>query len=60
MRAAASSVRMRLAAQPGEVIDRTDAFEFNWNGRAVPAYRGDTIASALAASGERVLSRSFT
>jgi sarcosine oxidase subunit alpha len=50
---------MRLAPQAGEEIDRTQSFTFIWNGRTVPAYAGDTIASALAATGERILSRSF-
>ena len=50
---------MRLGAQPGEVIDRRIPIAFTWNGRRYPAYAGDTIASALAAAGERVLSRSL-
>jgi sarcosine oxidase subunit alpha len=50
---------MRLGPQPGEVIDRTHAVTFSWNGREYPAYSGDTIVSALAAAGERVFSRSF-
>jgi sarcosine oxidase subunit alpha len=50
---------MRLAAQPGEVIDRGREVSFSWNGRAFPAYGGDTIVSALAASGVRVFSRSM-
>ena len=50
---------MRLGPQPGELIDRTEGFEFSWNGVRHSAYRGDTIASALAASGHRVFSRSF-
>jgi len=50
---------MRLGPQPGEEIDREQAFTFRWNGAAVPAYAGDTIASALAASGRRVFSRSY-
>ena len=49
---------MRLGPQPGEEIDRERSFTFRWNGAAVPAYAGDTIASALAASGLRVFSRS--
>ena len=49
----------RLDRQPGEVIDRGSPLEFGWNGRSYPAYAGDTIASALAACGERVFSRSF-
>jgi sarcosine oxidase subunit alpha len=50
---------MRLGVQPGEVIDRGREFTFSWNGRAFPAYAGDTIVSALAAAGERVFSRSM-
>ncbi|MGH3419045.1 MAG: 2Fe-2S iron-sulfur cluster-binding protein, partial [Streptosporangiaceae bacterium] len=50
---------MRLGPQPGEEIDRKRAFTFRWNGGAVPAFDGDTIASALAASGLRVFSRSY-
>jgi len=49
----------RLDPQPGEVIDRSRTFTFSWNSRSVAAHPGDTIASALAAAGERVLSRSF-
>ena len=50
---------MRLGPQPGEEIDREQPFTFRWNGEAVPAYPGDTIASALAATGRRVFSRSY-
>jgi sarcosine oxidase subunit alpha len=50
---------MRMSAQPGEEIDRSRSFTFSWNGRPVPAYGDDTIASALAATGVRVFSRSF-
>jgi len=50
---------MRLGSQAGEVIDRTRELTFTWNGRAFPAYEGDTIVSALAAAGERVFSRSL-
>ncbi len=50
---------MRLDRQPGEVIDRRVEFTFDWNGRTYPAHPGDTIASALAACGERIFSRSF-
>jgi sarcosine oxidase, subunit alpha len=54
-----AGMRMRLGPQPGEVIDRSAPFAFQWNGRAYRAYQGDTIVSALAAAGERVFSRSF-
>jgi sarcosine oxidase subunit alpha len=50
---------MRLPRRPGEEIDRGHSFTFSWNGRPVPAFAGDTIASALAATGQRVMSRSF-
>ncbi|HZD70838.1 MAG TPA: 2Fe-2S iron-sulfur cluster-binding protein [Actinomycetes bacterium] len=50
---------MRLGPQPGEVIDRERQIGFTWNDARYPAYAGDTIVSALAASGERVFSRSF-
>ena len=49
----------RLPARPGEVIDRAAPLEFIWNGRTVTGYAGDTVVSALAASGCRVFSRSM-
>ncbi|MEJ3657237.1 2Fe-2S iron-sulfur cluster-binding protein [Actinomycetes bacterium KLBMP 9759] len=49
----------RLDRQQGEVIDRARTIAFTWNGRSVTAHPGDTIVSALAATGERVFSRSF-
>lgn len=52
-------MKLRLDPQPGEVIDRDRLLRFTWNGRSRTAFAGDTIASALAAHGERVLSRSF-
>jgi len=50
---------MRLGLQPGEVIDRATTVGFTWNRTPRRAYAGDTIASALAADGVRVFSRSF-
>ncbi len=49
----------RLPATPGQVIDRTDVRYFTWNGEPITGYGGDTIASALAAAGITVFSRSF-
>jgi sarcosine oxidase, subunit alpha len=49
----------RLPEQPGERIDRSRPISFTFDGKAIPAYAGDTIASALYASGRRTLSRSF-
>jgi sarcosine oxidase, subunit alpha len=54
-----STRAMRLPPQPGEVINRGEPLEFTWNGRSCQGYAGDTIASALAAAGERVFSRSM-
>lgn len=49
----------RMPVQPGEVIDRSDILHFSWNGVPVSGFGGDTVASALAASGVSVFSRSF-
>ncbi|MCP3974543.1 MAG: FAD-dependent oxidoreductase [bacterium] len=49
----------RLPERPGEVIDRSSSLPFRWNGGDYTGMAGDTIVSALAASGVRVLSRSF-
>ncbi len=49
----------RLPPQTGEVIDRDAKVEFTFDGRHYTGYEGDTIASALAASGVQVFSRSF-
>jgi sarcosine oxidase subunit alpha len=56
---AAAPASHRLPRQPGEVIDRSRTLHFSWNARTFPAHPGDSIVSALAASGERVFSRSF-
>ena len=49
----------RLESQPGERIDRSQPVEFEFDGRPVHGFQGDTIASALYAGGQRVFSRSF-
>lgn len=49
----------RLAAQPGEVIDRSKPMSFTWEGEPYQGFQGDTIVSALAAAGVDVFSRSF-
>ena len=49
----------RLAQRQGELIDRSQEVTFQWEGRPVTGYAGDTIASALFAAGTRVFSRSF-
>ena len=49
----------RLDQRPSELIDRSSLVHFTFGGRRVAAHPGDTIASALYASGVRVYSRSF-
>jgi sarcosine oxidase subunit alpha len=49
----------RLDRQPGEEIDRNAMLAFTWDGRPYHGFAGDTIASALAAAGVSVFSRSF-
>jgi sarcosine oxidase subunit alpha len=50
---------VRLRPQNGERLDRSTTVEFSFEGRPVRGYAGDTIGSALYASGRRVFSRSF-
>lgn len=47
----------RLAA--GGVIDRERSVEFLWEGRSLKGHPGDSLASALIASGVRIVGRSF-
>jgi sarcosine oxidase subunit alpha len=49
----------RLPPGPNQRIDRGRPVTFEFDGKRVEAYEGDTIGSALHASGRRVISRSF-
>ncbi|MGI8980445.1 MAG: 2Fe-2S iron-sulfur cluster-binding protein [Pirellulaceae bacterium] len=49
----------RLPPQPGEWIDRSRPLKFKFEGREYTGFAGDTISSALAANGLRLLGRSF-
>ena len=49
----------RLPAPKGRLIDRDRPLGFTFEGRSYQGFAGDTVASALAANGVRVLSRSF-
>ena len=49
----------RLPGHAGLLIDRARPLGFSFEGRRYRGFAGDTIASALAANGVRVLSRSF-
>ncbi len=50
---------MRLPPRPGELIDRSSRVIFTFDGLAVGGHPGDTIASAMYASGRRLFTRSF-
>ncbi len=50
---------MRLGPQPGERIDRARPLQFTFAGERFAGFAGDSIASALFATGRRVFSRSF-
>ena len=50
---------MRLPPQSAERIDRGAPVSFDFAGQRVEGYAGDTLGSALYASGRRVFSRSF-
>lgn len=49
----------RLPAPRGLLIDRSQPVTFSFEGRNFTGYAGDTIASALAANGAWMISRSF-
>jgi sarcosine oxidase subunit alpha len=49
----------RLPAPFGRLIDRAKPLTFEFEGRAIEGFDGDTIASALAANEQWMLSRSF-
>jgi sarcosine oxidase, subunit alpha len=49
----------RLPERPGELIERGREVTFSFDGAARLGLAGDTIASALAATGQTVFSRSF-
>lgn len=50
---------MRLPPQSGEWIDRSQPLNFRFEGRAYTGFTGDSIASALWASGVSILGHSF-
>ena len=49
----------RLPPATGQLIDRSKPIEFIFEGKRLFGFFGDTVASALAANGVTVLSRSF-
>lgn len=54
-----TSFSSRLDAPAGVLLDRSRRMSFRFEGRVIEAYEGDTIASALLASGQWLMSRSF-
>jgi len=50
---------LRAPAVEGQVIDRERTLRFTFDGKEYTAYKGDSIASALAAGGVKIFSRSF-
>ena len=50
---------MRLPDPKGMYLDRNKTITFSFSGRTYQGFQGDTVASALAASDQRLLSRSF-
>jgi sarcosine oxidase subunit alpha len=50
---------LRISDHPHLKIDRGEAVTFQFNGKAVAGYTGETIAAALYAEGLRIFSRSF-
>ena len=55
----ALSNNMRLSQGDTLYLDRSKIISFQFNGQTFQGFRGDTIASALAAGNVRLLSRSF-
>ncbi len=48
-----------MTNHPKLTIQRGNPISFNFNGRTISAYEGETIATALYAAGVRIFSRSF-
>lgn len=49
----------RMHQKNGEWIDRSKAVSFSFEGKTYSGFAGDTISSAIYASGQRVMARSF-
>ncbi len=50
---------LRVSPRPGEIIDRSQTIQFKFNSKLYTAHPGDSIASALAANGVKMIGRSF-
>ena len=49
----------RLPHRPGEAISRNLPLTFDFEGRTLSGFEGDTVGSALAAQGVSITGRSF-
>jgi sarcosine oxidase subunit alpha len=49
----------RLPGKKGLLIDRSKPITFTFEGKVIEGLAGDTVASALAANGQWMISRSF-
>ncbi|MDY0873895.1 2Fe-2S iron-sulfur cluster-binding protein [Dongia rigui] len=49
----------RLPAPFGRLLDRSETVTFDFEGRTIEGFKGDTIASALCANDQWMISRSF-
>jgi len=54
-----TQITERLPAHPSHKVDRERPVQFKFNGKSYEAFAGDTIASAMWASGVVMLGRSF-
>jgi sarcosine oxidase subunit alpha len=52
-------MRQHYRIASGGRIDRSTPVDFSFNGKAMQGFSGDTLASALLANGQRMVSRSF-
>jgi len=52
-------MRQRFRTPTGGRIDRASPLEFEFDGKRLTGYAGDTLASALLANGVRLVGRSF-
>jgi sarcosine oxidase, subunit alpha len=46
-------------AEGGSRIDRSQRMTLSFDGKSIPAFEGDTVASAVMASGQKIFGRSF-
>ncbi len=49
----------RLPERPQEILNRSKTATFEYNGKKIRCYEGDTVASALLSKGRTIFSRSF-